>query len=545
MKIISNIIFTGILPACLLVLGFNSCGSGDKQVDNIFRYNESTGISTLDPAFAKNQAIMWPVHQLYNTLVETDDDSGIVPSLAKSWDISADGKSILFHLRTDVHFHDDPVFPGGKGRLLKAADVVFSFRRITDPAVASPGAWIFNGRVDEMEPFLAINDSLFQLKLKEPFAPIMGILSMPYCSVLAPEAVKQYGREFRRHPVGTGPFCFRAWEEGQSLVLRRNPRYFEKDADGRRLPYLDGLFISFHNSKATEFLEFRQGRLDFINDIDPVFKDEILTRRGELRKQWQGKIRLHKSPYLNTEYLGILTDTMNPLMANSPFRVKLFRQAVNYAIDRRKMIFHLRNSIGYPAEQGFVPPSLHQRGTRVRGYEYDPVRSLRLLKEAGFEEGKIPPVKLLTVPAYANLGGFVVAELEKVGIPANVEVVQKSLLLEQMSKGSCLFFRGSWIADYPDAENYLSVFYGPNPAPPNYTRFKNRLYDSLYRHSVRMTNDSLRSELNRQMDSIIIAEAPVVPLWYDMVIHLVQNRVEGFYPMRDNRLEVRKVRIKN
>jgi ABC-type oligopeptide transport system substrate-binding subunit len=121
------------------------------------------------------------------------------------------------------------------------------------------------------------------------------------------------------------------------------------------LPYLDGIRISFYDSKATEFLLFRQKQLDFINDIDASFKDEILTKKGTLRQEWEGKIGLQASPYLNTEYLGILVDSTNDLLKNSPMRLKKIRQAINYGFDRRKMVLYLRNSLGNPAESGFVP----------------------------------------------------------------------------------------------------------------------------------------------------------------------------------------------
>lgn len=189
-----------------------------------------------------------------------------------------------------MFFHDDPVFEKGKGRKLKAQDVQYSFERIINPATASPGAWIFNNRVDLVEPFKAINDSTFQLKLANPFPPILGILSMQYCSIVAKEAVEKYAGGFRRHPVGSGPFQFVAWDEGQALIMKRNNHYFEKDVYGMGLPYLDGIKISFLDSKASEFLEFRQNRLDFINDIEASFKDEVITKTGNLKKQWQGKI---------------------------------------------------------------------------------------------------------------------------------------------------------------------------------------------------------------------------------------------------------------
>ena len=233
----------------------------------------------------------------------------------------------MFHLRSDVFFHDDAVFVNGKGRKLNATDVVYSFNRIIDANTASPGAWIFNSRVDTVLPFSAIDDSTFRIKLVKPFQPILGILSMQYCSIVAKEAVEKYGKDFRRHPVGTGPFAFTAWEEGQALILKKNDHYFETDSSGYRLPYLDGVKVNFYDSKATEFLEFQQQRLDFINDLDPSFKDEILTKTGHLKKEWEGKLKLDKHPYLNIEYLGILADTSNDLVKNSPLRFNKIRQA--------------------------------------------------------------------------------------------------------------------------------------------------------------------------------------------------------------------------
>ncbi|MGG9972219.1 ABC transporter substrate-binding protein [Ferruginibacter sp. SUN002] len=522
---------------------FSSCKTHQHPDKKIFHYNEQSGIASLDPAFAKNQAIVWPVHQLYNTLLEIDSSLQLVPSLAKSWAISEDNLSIVFHLRTDVSFHNDPCFASGKGRLLNANDVVYSFKRIIDKSVASPGAWIFNNRVDTINAFTALNDSTFQLKLIKPFYPVLGILSMQYCSIVPKEAVEKYGNDFRRHPVGTGPFQFVAWEEGQALVLKKNDNYFEKDEQGNRLPYLDGIKVSFFDSKATEFLEFQQHRLDFINDLDASFKDEILTKTGNLKKEWSGKINFKKSPYLNIEYLGMLVDTNNVLVKNSPLRLQKIRQAINYGFDRRKMILYLRNSIGTSAENGFVPKGIPSFDPSFVGYSYDVARAKQLLKEAGFPDGKdLPVIKLLTIPIYADLGSYIANELQHIGIKIQVETIQKSLLLQQTSKQQALFFRGSWIADYPDAENYLSLFYSKNPAPPNYTRFNNKTYDELYERSIAERNDSLRYKLYQQMDRMVIENAPVVPLWYDMVIHLAQTNVKNFHPNSLNLLELRNVK---
>jgi oligopeptide transport system substrate-binding protein len=525
-----------------LFFGCSKKTGGNKK---IFKYNETTNIQSLDPAFAKNQSNMWAVHQLFNTLVEVDEQLNIKPSLAYKWDVSTDRKIVTFYLKPNILFHDNPSFVNGKGRAMTATDVVYSLGRLIDKNVASPGAWIFNGKVDTIQPFFALNDSMFQLKLINPFQPILGILSMQYCSIVPKEVVEKYGKDFRSHPCGTGPFQFEQWEEGQALTMIKNNKYFEKDSNGKRLPYLDGVKISFYDSKATEFLMFRQQKIHFINDIDASFKDEILNKKGELRSQWANKITLLKSPYLNTEYLGILFDEKNELLQNSPLKVKKIRQAINYAFDRRKMMLYIRNSIGTAAESGMVPSGLPSFDTAiVKGYSYNPEKAKQLLKEAGFENGRnLPEIKLSTIPIYADLGSYIAKELEQVGIKVQVDVMQKALLLEKTSKSQALFFRGSWIADYPDAENYLALFYSKNPAPPNYTRYKNLAYDALYEKAMLETNDSLRKKMYQQMDALMIEDAPVVPLWYDMVIHLVQPTVKGFKPNGLNLLELRKTEV--
>jgi ABC-type transport system substrate-binding protein len=534
---------------CLLVTGnsllFTGCYSKAKTDKKIFHYNESFGIPSLDPAFAKNQSTMWPAHQLFNTLVEIDDSLHIIPSLAKSWTISDDRLLFTFHLRNDVFFHDDAAFIDGKGRKMTAKDVEYSLSRIMDKQIASPGSWIFNRKADSVQPFKAIDDTTFQLKLLRPYNPILGILSMQYCSIVAKEAVEKYGNDFRRHPVGTGPFQFVAWEEGQALVMKKNKNYFEKDSAGNQLPYLDGIKVSFYDSKATEFLLFRQNQLEFINDIDASFKDEILTKKGTLRKEWEGKIELQVNPYLNIEYLGILVDPGNDLIKNSPLRLQKIRQAINYGFDRRKMILYLRNSLGTPAESGFVPMGLPSFDSSVvKGYSYDPGKSRQLLAEAGFPDGRgLPVIKLLTIAIYGEMANFISRQLEEVGMNVQVEIVQKALLLELTSNSRASFFRGSWIADYPDAENYLSVFYSKNPAPPNYTRYKNPQFDILFEKALMEKNDSLRYKLYQQADQLMINDAPVVPLWYDKVVHLVQLHVKGFHPNALNLLELRKTRI--
>ena len=209
------------------------------------------------------------------------------------------------------------------------------------------------------------------------------------------------------------------------------------------------------------------------------------------------------------------------------------------------MVLYLRNSIGTAAESGFVPAGLPSfDSTVVRGYTYDPGKSKQLLREAGFANGNgLPEITLYTIPIYADIAVYISRQLQELGIKVQVEVVQKARLLQMTSSSQALFFRGSWIADYPDAENYLSVFYSKNPAPPNYTRYKNPAFDALFEKALLEENDSLRMKLYQQADQLMIDDAPVVPLWYDKVIRLVQTNVDGFRPNALNLLELRKTKI--
>jgi ABC-type transport system substrate-binding protein len=182
----------------------------------------------------------------------------------------------------------------------------------------------------------------------------------------------------------------------------------------------------------------------------------------------------------------------------------------------------------------------------VKGYHYDPNKSRALLAEAGYPDGRgLPPIKLLTIAIYAEMANFIARQLEEIGITVQVEAIQKSLLLEMTSNSRALFFRGSWIADYPDAENYLSVFYSKNPAPPNYTRYKNPGFDALFEKALTEDNDSLRYKLYQQADQLMINDAPVVPLWYDKSVRLFQTSVRSFRANGLNLLELRKTRIED
>jgi peptide/nickel transport system substrate-binding protein len=551
----------------LLLVLFTSCGQRQEDDEGlaIFKYNESAGILTLDPIYAKDLPHIWVCNQLFNSLVAYDDQMNLVPMVAKSWDISEDGLIYTFHLRNDVQFHEDTCFyqsalrqaqgpsqhesvkvvepvetPTLRTRFVTAEDFVYSFNRVVDKQLNSPGLWIFSSvkHDDDHYAFAALNDTTLQIELSKPFPPFLGILSMTYASVVPHEAVEYYGNDFRSHPVGTGPFKFQYWKENVKLVFRKNPNYFEHDEAGEKLPYIDAVSISFLIDKQVAFLEFIKGKFDFMSGIDARYKDELLTYDGQLRQKYEDKINLITEPYLNTEYFSFFIDPNDSL---GPDRSRALRQAVSLCIDREKMLRYLRNGIGEPGTGGMIPAGLPGHSNTI-GYGYDLKRAQRLVAENHLE-GYL--LQLSTVADYADIGKFVQSQVEQIGLQCKMEVMPPATMRSMRSNGSLSFFRSSWVADYPDAENYLSLFTTLNfsPAGPNYTHYTNPKYDKLYDKALLCNDLQERAHYYTEMDSLMMRDAPVVVLFYDEVLRFVNERVHGLGSNPTNLLDLRRVRI--
>lgn len=534
----------------IIIFLFLGCNSRKGHLNQqVFRYNESKGIVSLDPAFARNLPLIWPTHQLYSGLVQFDDFLKVKPCIAKHWQVSEDGRIYTFTLRNDVFFHDSEVFPKGEGRKVVASDFVFSFNRIIDPEVASPGAWVFTV-LDKDKPCtqngcVAIDDTVFQVTLKKPFPAFLGLLSMPYCYVVPKEAVEKYGKEFRSHPVGTGPFYLKYWKEGEKMVLRRNAKYFEKDSVGVSLPYLEAVSITFIADKQSEFLEFVKGNVDFISGVNPASKDELLTRTGDLNPRYKGIITMLTGPYLNTEYLGILLDSTNQSFKTNPLLLRKVRKAIGYGIDRAKMMTYLRSNMGYPAFNGMVPSGMPDFNNATKGFYYNPELAKELLREAGYGNRSIvPSFSLATTDDYVDICEFIQHQLSELGLDVKIDVYPGAAYREMLANSKLKFFRASWVADYADPENYLALFGSGNfsPSGPNYTHFKSQEFDQLYSKSLAENSYSKRLGQYIQMDSLIIDNAVVIPLYYDKVVRFVHNDVVGLGCNPMNLLTLKKVK---
>ncbi len=271
---------------------FCTCTNSELDTKNktVFNYNELNGLTSLDPAAAANFENIWPVNQLFNGLLEMDDSLNIQPMIAKNYELSSDGKVYTFHLRNDVYFHDNECFENGKGRKVNANDFVFSFNRLFDSKVSS--ALSLLDKIDKNEKnkfigFEALNDSTFKIYLKEPFNAFASILTMKFFCVIPFEAIEYYKQDFRKNPVGTGPFIFKTWDEGSKLILLKNEKYFEKDANNIQLPYLDAVTVSFIKDRETAFMEFLNGKFDMLSGADAFNTSEVLNKEGDLRPAYK------------------------------------------------------------------------------------------------------------------------------------------------------------------------------------------------------------------------------------------------------------------
>lgn len=522
----------------LTTILMSSCSQDKAAIDptTVFRYNEHANITSLDPAFSKDQRNIWPCNLIYNGLVKLHKDLKVVPDLADSWQVSDDGLTYHFKLKDSVIFHENSAFAKAEhSQKVTARDFKYALERLSDPAIASPGSWTM-ANVSSID---APNDRELIINLKQAFPAFLGLLTMKYCSVIPHKDRLVADYEQRSNPIGTGPFYMKRWEENVKLVLRRNKNYHETDENGKPLPYLEAVAITFKNDKQSEFLEFAQGNLDFINALDPSYKDELLTSQGSLKPKYEESVNIIKAPFLNTEYLGLQLDSDTPELQS----LKL-RRAINHGFDREQMIKYLRNNIGQAATSGFIPKGLPAGGI-TSGFNYDPNYAKQLIEEYKQETGDSnPEITISTNANYLDLCEYIQKELEKIGLSVNIDVMPPSTLRQARSAGQLDVFRSSWIADYPDAENYLSLFYSKNFAPngPNYTHFSNELYDRYYEQSLINPKASEREELYVKMDSLIIDNAAIVPLYYDQSVRFISKKVTGLETNGINILDLTRVK---
>lgn len=516
----------------VVLLGTACRPKSDLGSTRVFHYNQETPIRSLDPAMARDQAGNWTARLLYSRLVELGEDQNPAPSLAYRWEIRNQGLLYRFFLRDSVYFHPDPCFGPQQTRALRASDVVHSLNRLQDPATASPGAWIFRDRLAP-QGVVAVDSLTLDIHLRQAFPPLLGMLSMGYCSVVAPEATALYGSDFRSHPVGTGPFSLQTWLEGEGLVFARHELYFEKDSLGQSLPYLDAVQVHQLTDKSTAALAFLQGKLDLLWGWEPAFQRRFFDERLQLHPTYRERMQVVRGPYFNTEYLGFLLDS-NSGGCNRALLDHRVRRALHHSTDRVAMVRSLRRGVGYPGHGGLIPPGLPGFDSSVLGPSspnpFDPHKARVLLASAGYGPKNPLRITLETNPSYADMAQFLQSQWAPMGVMVDLRLSQGPALRQMISGKEAGFFRASWIADYADAENYLALAYGPHRVPngPNYTCYQNQDFDRWYLEALQTIDNEQRILLYRRMDAQIREAQPLVVLYYDMMLQLLGKSWTGY-----------------
>ena len=449
-----------------------------------------------------------------------------------------------FKLKKGVYFHKNSCFKNtDSSRSFNAYDVAYSFLRLINPKTASPGTWVLRNKLDSLYPFQIIDSFHIMIRLRQPNAQFLQILSMPYCAVVPKEAVDYYGKTFRKNPVGTGAFAFKFWEDGEVLFLKKNPHYHIRDSEGKTLPYLDYIKITFNENKKTELFSFEKKELSFITGLEQITIQQIFNRKGQLNENWNKKVQLYKKPFLNTEYMAMLVreDMLQP---SSIMRSKNLRQAINYSIDRNELAQHLKYNLVLAANKGFAPSAMPNYDSSFQGFSYHPEKAKRLLAEEEYSDKNKPTLELHINNNFVEMAELLAHQLSSAGFKVEIKLHPADMMMQLAATGQLEFFRRSWMADYPDAENFLACFYSKNGSPPNYTRFSNAKYDMLYEKLISEMNPNIRRSYYRQLEEILVEESPIVPLFYDQTIRLVQPNIEGLSPNVLNTLDLKRVRIK-
>jgi peptide/nickel transport system substrate-binding protein len=540
-------------------------GKGGVRLGGMYRVNMLRGNpSGLDPVIITSKLADDIAMQIFDRLITFDSNLVVQPELATSWDISGDGLRYTFHLRSDVKFHNNVCFPSGIGRKLVASDVIYSLSRCCDTRARSAAFWVFKDKVlganeafersRSLDAGVALtvrgiqapNDSTVIITLARPYSPFLLQLSNALGCVVPAEAVNYYGKDFFRHPVGSGPFRFVSWKDDHELVLERNPEYWEVDESGNRLPYLDNIRFSFITDDKVQFQEFVAGNLEesfsIPNEIFPVLFN-IETKQP--RKAF---------PFVIQQRPAMLTWFIDFLCTRPPFDNADVRRAFSYAVDREKLVrYVLRNAPYSAANYGITPPVMAgYNTTAIQGISFKEETAREYLRKAGYPDGKGFPEVTLSVypePRLLQTAEAVQAMLtQTLNVKIKLQVIQFAQLLDMAEAGKLSMWGTRWYGDYPDVENYLSLLDGSlvptdstQPSYPNSTRYNNNSMNTLLAKAVATVDDSTRLKLYTEAEKIATADAPCLLLFYEMHYRLLQPHVRNYPLDAMNRMYLKRV----
>lgn len=544
-----------------------ACGDNKVSEDGIlakggvryggeFRFMSKEKVSDLFPLKITDVYANRISSQIFEGLLKIDPSTTqVMPSLAESVEVSDESRLFTFSLVKGVYFHDNACFENGKGREVKASDFKYSLEFACSNSKLNSLSWLlkdkvlgakeyFEGTAKEVSGIKVLDDYTLQIELKVSFSAFDKLITHNGLSVFPKEAYDKYGDEIVANPVGTGAFKLETLAEDQ-IVLVRNSNYWRKDEFNNPLPFLDKVIMTYSKDKTDELLSFRAEEIDLVLDI-PV--EEVENVLGTLREAQEGKNVKHKvdsKTSMSINYYGFSHKS-------EVFSKKDVRMAFNLAIDREAIIETWLEGEGWASKNGFVPSMKDYPWTSVKGYKFNQEKAKTLLSNAGYPGGKGFPVVDLYVNTVEESGTHKLAKAVKFSLEQNlgVKINIKLCTIEErenaVRSGDAIFWRTGWVADYPDPENFLQLFYGGNLGTTDINPFnyKNSSFDALFEEAMEETNLEKRMKLLAECDQIIIDDAAVMPLLTDDFITMVNLKVRKFVTNEMQQLDFSTVFIK-
>ena len=568
MRSFKALIFTVSLST-LALLSVTSC-TGSKGTANTLRLPMVADAKVLDPALVEDYYSAMAVALTNEGLLQyhyLKRPHELIPLLAESMpEVSKDGLTYTFKIKKGVKFSDHAAFAGGKGREVTAQDFVYSFLRVADPKVASGGFWIFDGHIKGLnewrekqktaekidydhppEGLKAVDASTLQITLLQKYPQLLFVLAMPQTFVVAHEVVDKLGKDFGNSPVGTGPYKFVNWQRGSRIVFDRNPSWrgetypsdgeaADKDAAllsdaGKAIPFADRVELHVFVESQPMWLNFLSGSLDETGIPKDNFATAIKADTQELQPDLLKKgISLTKTAEPDVTYTAFNLE--DPIIKKGGANL---RKAISLALDKKKDIEVFLNGRGIIA-QSPVPPGLAGYDEKyVNPYsEFSIEKAKEYLKKAGYPEGKGLPELVFEstqgTDSRQRAEKFQ-QELAAIGIKVRINVNQFSELTEKINQKKAQMWGIAWLADYPDAENFLQLLYGANKTPgPNGSNFDNKEYNKLYEQVRGMQDSPERRKLIHRMIEVFAEEMPWVAESHRISYSLTHPWLKNFKP---------------
>lgn len=527
-----------LLSLAILALVPSGCGFKPAESDRDRTLIQHTlRLRTLDPARAADVPSALGVARIYETLLQYNDTARpyrLEPLLAEAMpEVSPDGLTYTFRIREGVRFQDDPCFAatGGVGRELTADDFVYAIRRLADARTLSTGWWLFRDRIAgldayrdatlrdpeaaealDVEGLQAPDDRTLVVRLTRPFPQFLYVLAMHYAAAVPWEAVSHYGDAFGQHPVGTGPFRLASWERNYRVAYARNPMWTARDPEAAKNG-LEGIVDFVMADASTRWLAFLRGELDRC-DISQDQWDVVVDEQGELREAFSSRgIRMVSGPALRIAYIAFNME--DPVVGGN----LALRRAITQAFDTEAWLAFHNHRVMRPT--GPIPMGLagYREGPARFPFDLDAAR--RSMAEAGYPDG-IDPATGNRLRLTLELGRADDQELRqaaelirhflsRIGIHLELSFNHAPQFYDKLERRAAQMFYLSWIGDYPDAENFLQLFYGPSASPgPNRCNYVNETFDRLFEQARVMPDSPERTALYKQLAEIVIGDCPWV-----------------------------------